>query len=226
MGNLLQKGLVATFLLASVALATPASALPFVVADWLTPGDGLVTVDPATGLEWLDITETAGRSYTDVSNRFGAGQRFEGWRYANDAEVETLFANAGIPLGSTISYIGNANALSFLRDYSGFFYPPTDFYIYLQGLLDGVYNSESRGLTTLGYLAAFQVDVYSGVPETYAVANFVTFDVMDYDLSIGSFLVRESLDAAAVPEPASVLLWTVGVTALGAARLDGTDPLP
>lgn len=34
--------------------------------DWQSPGDAALTYDTATGLEWLDITVTANRSWRDV----------------------------------------------------------------------------------------------------------------------------------------------------------------
>lgn len=57
---------------------------------------GNITRDTSTGLDWLDLTETNGRSYTDISSKLGAGQEFDGWHYATIDEVETLWENMGI----------------------------------------------------------------------------------------------------------------------------------
>lgn len=54
------------------------------------------TRDTASGLEWLDLTESAFYSYDQVVAQMGPGGRFEGWRYASMAEVATLFRHAGI----------------------------------------------------------------------------------------------------------------------------------
>jgi len=51
------------------------------------------TTDTASGLDWLDLTETVGRTYDDISSKFGSGQEFDGWRYATLLEV-TSFWNA------------------------------------------------------------------------------------------------------------------------------------
>ena len=66
--------------------------------DWQLAGDGLLTRDQATGLEWLDWSHTFNRSYNDVSAKFSAGQEFAGFRYATEAELLTLYSgSAGFP---------------------------------------------------------------------------------------------------------------------------------
>jgi len=49
--------------------------------DWLVAGDNKVTVD-GNGLEWLDLTETQGMNYFDVTAQMGGGGTLDGWRYA------------------------------------------------------------------------------------------------------------------------------------------------
>lgn len=56
---------------------------------------GLITQDTRTGIEWLDLTETAGLTFNYVSAQLGAGGAFEGWRYATVDEVEGYFDSAG-----------------------------------------------------------------------------------------------------------------------------------
>lgn len=57
---------------------------------------GDITVDSATGLQWLDLSESVGRSYQDITTQFGTGGDFEGYRYATRDETMQLFTNAGI----------------------------------------------------------------------------------------------------------------------------------
>lgn len=59
-------------------------------------GDQLLTLDDATGLEWLNLTVTANHSYLDVLAGFGGFIGAFGFRYATSTEVGTLYANAGI----------------------------------------------------------------------------------------------------------------------------------
>lgn len=55
--------------------------------------NGLTTFDTETGLEWLDITETTGLSYNEVLNSNYVVS--EGYRFATEAELFELYANAG-----------------------------------------------------------------------------------------------------------------------------------
>jgi len=75
----------------------------FVFGVYITPAhaviidNGMTTIDTASGLEWLDLTETVNRSYADVASQFGVGGELEGWRHATTSELNTLAANAGFP---------------------------------------------------------------------------------------------------------------------------------
>jgi len=78
--------------------------------DWETPGDGLITRDTNSGLEWLDLTVTVGRSANDIRSQILAGGEFEGWRFANAFNVETFFNAFGgfsiDPAAGTSAYDG------------------------------------------------------------------------------------------------------------------------
>ena len=53
--------------------------------------NGNYTTVTATGLDWLDLTETSNRSYIDISSQLGPGGDFSGWRYASLVEMNSLF---------------------------------------------------------------------------------------------------------------------------------------
>ena len=57
-------------LVATLGFVQPASAA-LIEQDLFTSGDGLITLDTSTGLEWLDVTETLGQTYNAVA----AGRR-------------------------------------------------------------------------------------------------------------------------------------------------------
>ena len=80
---------------ASLSVVSFNASAAIISTDWNTAGDNLITkvTGPGTGsgLEWLDLTATTARSYNDISTKFGAGQEFEGWRYATIAEVSDFF---------------------------------------------------------------------------------------------------------------------------------------
>jgi hypothetical protein len=81
----------------------------------------IITRDTSTGLDWLDLTETNGRSYNDISSKLGAGEEFEGWRYASPAEAIDLWAKLG--LFSTVT-IGD-NDLIYPNHYNDLVYAVT-----------------------------------------------------------------------------------------------------
>ena len=89
-------------------------------ADWKTVGDDLLTNDDATGLFWLDLTETNNLSRDYVVTQLGSGGDFAGFRYATTAEVVQLWANFNIDLSagqptSQAGHDGNvATATAFL----------------------------------------------------------------------------------------------------------------
>lgn len=103
MGSPLRAALVA------LALAAPAQA-EIVEADLAAPGDGLVTRDTGTGLDWLDLTETTGLSYDDILAGVG-GWTDSGWRHATTVELCDLLPEIGLAPapcpGSTGSVAGN-----------------------------------------------------------------------------------------------------------------------
>ena len=72
-----------------------------VSADWKTAGDNLITHDTVSELYWLDLTKTNNLSYDYVSRQLDSGGDFEGWRYATNAEVVTLWNNFGIDLSAS-----------------------------------------------------------------------------------------------------------------------------
>ncbi len=66
--------------------------------DLLVAGDKLLTVDTATGLEWLDLTATRGLSYNQVAAGAG-GWTSLGFRFGTQNQVNQLYVDAGITLG-------------------------------------------------------------------------------------------------------------------------------
>jgi PEP-CTERM motif len=69
---------------------------------------GLTTLDTRTQLQWLDLTQTRGYTFAQVSSQLGTGDKFEGYRYATAAEVQGIFTQFGIPLVVPTQYLGAA----------------------------------------------------------------------------------------------------------------------
>jgi hypothetical protein len=85
-----------------LALAVALLALPvqaeILEIDLLAPGDGLVTRDTETGLDWLDLGGVTTNLSYDAIQAGAGGWLAAGWRYATEAEVCQLFvAHAGVP---------------------------------------------------------------------------------------------------------------------------------
>jgi hypothetical protein len=70
---------------------------PVLVARDSAFGVGTLTLDTSTGLEWLDLPLTVGLNYFEMEAQLEPGGSFAGFRYATAAEVEGLWASAGIP---------------------------------------------------------------------------------------------------------------------------------
>lgn len=57
--------------------------------DYLVAGDGLITYDKSTGLEWLDLTFTAG--YSMLETEANASIWADGWQWTTVEQMETMF---------------------------------------------------------------------------------------------------------------------------------------
>jgi hypothetical protein len=86
--------LLATVVFGTIALMAPSAQAALLAGDLATTGDGLITKDSRTGLEWLDLTATRGASYEAVAAGLGGYTTQKGFRLANGAEVDELFASA------------------------------------------------------------------------------------------------------------------------------------
>ena len=174
-------------------------------ADWLTSGDGLVTYDSNTGLEWLDLTVTANRTYNDISSLFDVGEEFEGWRYATSTELITLWNSFG----------GNDNF------YSGYSVENKGLFSVIAPLMGDLRcNTGSctigTGRTMWTTQDAFVSQMYGGnISQEYIQINQGNWGVDYINSEFGSALVRVS----SVPIPAAFWLFGSGLIGLiGIAR--------
>lgn len=188
------------FLLTSAGIANAS----LISADYASGGDGLLTVDTATGLEWLDLTATNLQSVNSILGGYG-GYIQNGFRYATDAEVLALLTQAGITHFDGVLRVQDWPGTQLFQDLFGItnYISPNDPYY-------------SWGMTEpdFGYQAAHLVFVATK-PFGYAGggARFESygqpFAVTD---TVGSFLVR---GVTPIPEPESWVLMASGLAALG-----------
>ncbi len=80
-------------LAASLAIASTSVNAELVSYDWLTEGDGDVSLDTETGLLWLDLDVTGGLYYNSVDSYLENDSRYEGFRFATADEVRELADN-------------------------------------------------------------------------------------------------------------------------------------
>jgi hypothetical protein len=82
-----------------LALSHPGAATAALVSkDFLAPGDGLLTLDTDTNLEWLDLTQTLAQTYNAVATGFGGYTTTYGFSIATTTQVSQLFTNGGLPM--------------------------------------------------------------------------------------------------------------------------------
>ena len=188
--------------LAAIALVLSTSAKSALIDN------GDITTDTITGLEWLDATLSADKSYKYVSSQFGIGGVFEGWRYATSNELSSFFDSAG----GGGEYIGTSESHST-------FVPEL---IEMWGVT-AVWSANTSINALLADTPADGQHYYTAVYDMYSYTNrndyINLFEGSWNDTStwygISSALVRTS----AVPVPAAVWLFGSGLIGLiGLAR--------
>jgi len=184
--------------------------------EGIAGADTAITFDTNTGLEWLDLTETNGISYSNMLTLLGSGQQYEGWRYANYGEVAAIFdyfslrsyANGGHALvqgstediaiesftqlfGDTVGEYGNYyGVLGILVD--DLATPVARRGVYISGGINGTYTYNQTSIN--------------------ACCSHLATDIRMY---FGSYLVR---DAQSVPEPSTLAIFALGVIGLASRR--------
>jgi FIMAH domain-containing protein len=140
-----------------------------------------LTFDSDTNLAWLDLTHTVGRSYDDVASKLGAGQEFEGFRYATENEVLSFFLNAGIPQvpGSATPNIA----------------PITD----LQMLIGTTLTGLSQATTGTPWSASHMVTAYLQLSGNNGVVGFSSTTRNSVNGSAGGWLVKTITPALLEP---------------------------
>jgi hypothetical protein len=194
---------------AAALLASAMAQAALVKQDLLTAGDGLVTLDTSTHLEWLKLTATQDLSVDAVEGGAG-GWTGLGFQYASFGQVGQLLNDAGY-LGDISNYgtleliADNVSANTFLDDF-GSTSPPN----FTFGFMSSYPCNRTIGSATTctDYV---QINANGAANRGYAIPDSGAFGTDVARPYVGSFLVRT------VPEPAPGALLLAGLGALGVA---------
>ena len=165
-------------------------------------GPASLTRDTATGLEWLDLTQTVNLSFNQVSAELGKGGDFEGFRYATLDEIRNLWLSATITdLSGSFSPV-NVAGVSLLVSLMG----ETNS---LNGTLPGE-GLGHIGLTPRDAFVANRSFLELSLAQTTARASLDEYTTqVDFVLPnrIGHYLV--------VPTPTAFILGSIGLSLAG-----------
>lgn len=185
----------ALLMLSSQALAD------FEIQDWKTAGDNNVTIDNSTGLSWLNLLATTGKTMAQVKGELST--TYAGWRLANESEVAQLLSNIwGFDMGYITEIEARSGAyLSGAKRFNSLMGKYSNTYKWTFGY---VYDSDNSGvLRVVGtYVDDPSYSWTLGVNTTVTTTEdkIHTFTNASYSYIRGVYLVHDTASSVK-PEP-------------------------
>jgi len=189
-------------------------------ANALLIDNDFFTTDTTSGLDWLDLNRTIGRSYSDVSGSFINGE-FAGWRYATANELNGLVSSAAgystssDKFSNTYTFfteVNDVSAADLLNDLLGTTFETGTGLRRVSGTLGDVSSWPQGGRHITGVI--WDDDRSSNSEDWFRIHDAGTYDGQTYD-TFGSYLVR----ATQVPEPSGLALLIFGLSFFGFFRI-------
>jgi hypothetical protein len=189
----------------SLALFSLFADAAIVSMDLRAPGDGLISLDTVSHLEWLDVKETRTYSYNEIRVQFGVGGDFEGWRHATLQEVTALNAQFGFNVPEDFARAGDPTFRTAFYAFNALFGEPgrNNFYAVF---------GQPEDISSKGYMPTIVIQLSQS-----NVGGFATIDKEAFSPNFRTFqhLVRVS----AVPVPAAA--WLMGSSLVMLAGIAG-----
>ncbi len=185
---------------------------------------GLQTYDTASGLEWLDLSQTRGLSFDEVCAQLGAGGQYAGYRYATTLEAQALLGEFGLPIVAYTIYgsntwspnLSNFDALLGLN--VGGLGPAYGFEAETGDTIGGAYHPLFYGVGN-----AMNTGLNADPTDAIAVGDRLVSQAAEVTVgysgayaerSLSHFLVRAGEPVVAVPEPETWALMLAGLFAV------------
>jgi hypothetical protein len=219
---MIQRLAFGSFLAVFLTLAVPATTSASLIAvDGWAVGDGRLTTDTESGLSWLDLPATTGKSFNDIFVDDFGGLLALGFRAPTIQEVATLLYHAGAPAGSLPGDASSAD-LAQSAAMAVALFGCTNCIV---GATQGIILSDTGGLRN-GYaeatgngIGSFGINISDQLSPAFAPdyrANGVgVFVVMPSASVNGLFEGTDPNPATVVPEPSSLLLLSIGASLSG-----------
>lgn len=189
-------------------------------------GPASLTKDSEQGLFWLTPNATVGLSFMEVTNFLATDSRFAGFRVATLSELDTLYAEAGIPnvnvpgFGALYGTSENVSRVEYLQGFTGVTYSVQvagQTLAETAGFVGSAFTSSVNGFLSVeigNLVVRGNVPTISG-PMSFASAytTWGSLPVGTQAVGVGTWLV------SSVPEPSTFASLCLGLLVLGASRM-------